>query len=74
MAQVADHGGGWLESWGDLGSPPGGIFTRLSVGVNVGGRLEVFALSGGAIWHIWQQTTGPAWSAWNSSRARTATA
>src|SRR6266581_8165944 len=35
---------------------------------NADGRLEVFTIAGGALWHIWQTTAGGNWyNTWFSS-------
>jgi hypothetical protein len=45
----------WSE-WHSLGSPPVGIDAAdtLSIGTNHDGRLEVFLMGNGTVWHIWQ--------------------
>jgi acylphosphatase len=53
------HGG-----WASLG---GGITSRVAVGRNADGRLEVFARgTDNALWHIWQTAPNNGWSGWTS--------
>ena len=72
-------GGGW-SGWGSLGGPPGGIpfatypasSAAVSVGENAGQREEVFAVNTStAMYHVWQQTSGPPWSSWGELNATT---
>jgi hypothetical protein len=60
--------GPWTP-WASLGCPPGVVDpvdfrTRLVVGRNKDGRLEVFCTDGRVLWHIWQRAQG--WSDWSS--------
>ena len=47
--------GGWPDAWEALG---GEQITALDVGQNQDGRLEVFIVSGGSVWHRWQMESG----------------
>ena len=69
---------GWARSWASRGQPPGTALSnlatsRIAVGRNADGRLEVFAAGlDGAIWHTWQTAPNDGWpapGAW-SSRGR----
>jgi len=56
---------GW-GSWTSLGEQ---ALSRLAVGVNIDGRLELFGLGAGdgAVWHTYQTTAGGStWSGWSS--------
>ncbi len=45
----------------------GKLTSRLAVGRNQDGRLEVFARGlDGAVWHIWQGAANSGWSGWSS--------
>ncbi len=52
----------WSENWSDLG---GDIDGEPSVGRNAQGRLQVFAVSGGRVWHKVQSRAGSdRWNGW----------
>jgi hypothetical protein len=57
-------------NWTSLGAPggvPANLFQPPYAIQNADGRLEVFLVSSNtALWHIWQQTPGKAWSTWAS--------
>ncbi len=55
---------GW-SGWVSLGGPPTVGLNGLAVAPSADGRLEVFAISNGVLWHIWQ-TPGGGWSNWTS--------
>ena len=55
---------GW-SGWIPLGGPPGVQLYSTGVGASSDGRLEVFATSNDALWHIWQKPGG-GWSEWTS--------
>jgi hypothetical protein len=59
--------GGW-SGWNDLGTPGGVALTAsLAIGLNLDGRLEVFAVAtDGVLWHLWQTTPNGGWSGWNA--------
>ncbi|HYI46880.1 MAG TPA: matrixin family metalloprotease [Allosphingosinicella sp.] len=55
---------GAQSTWASLG---GVITSRIAVGRNADGRLEVFARgTDNALWHIWQTAPNNGWSAWAS--------
>jgi hypothetical protein len=65
------HLGGEWSQWSSLGLAPdrAGFQPSISVGENVDGRLEVFAISQvseSTLWHIWQLHPGGGWSQWSS--------
>ncbi len=45
----------------------GGLSSRIAVGRNQDGRLEVFARGmDGGLWHVWQTSPNGTWSGWSS--------
>ena len=58
-------GGEW-STWASLGTPPNRQMGKGPVvGTNANERLEVLSFdSQGALWHIWQQSSGGGWSSW----------
>jgi len=62
--QNAPNGATGWSAWTGLGPGMGGASTP-SVFANADGRLEVFALAGGSLGHIWREPTGGVWSAWS---------
>ena len=46
---------GWTGNWTSLG---GEAITAMEVGQNEDGRLEVFIISNGSLWHRWQTRAG----------------
>jgi hypothetical protein len=60
QTQIGASGvGGWESGWEPLG---GENITAFDVGQNADGRLEVFIVSGGSIWHRWQRFGDFSWS------------
>jgi hypothetical protein len=57
------------SGWNSLGSPPPGPITSIAAASNFDGRIEVFGISGGALWHIWQTSPNNGWSGWASLAA-----
>jgi len=55
-------GGGW-NTWDSLGAPPNTslLSSLLFVSENADGRLEVFAVASGTLWHASQVTPGGPW-------------
>ena len=60
-------GGAWSD-WASPSHPPHlGLDYNFSVGVNLGGRLEVFAFGADiTLWHMSQKTPGEPWGDWTS--------
>ncbi len=54
------------SSWAQLGTQI--ISAGYAVGENLSGRLEVFGVNGGNVYHIWQ-TLGNSWSNWSEIAA-----
>jgi hypothetical protein len=59
--------GGW-SGWASLGAPPGVNFASfggpaIQAVQNADGRLEIFVLGPGGIWHIWQVAPNVNWEA-----------
>jgi hypothetical protein len=59
-SQLLPNGGtGWQAGWDSLG---GENITAFDVGQNEDGRLEVFIISNGSVWHRWQMDDFLTWS------------
>jgi hypothetical protein len=56
------------HNWSRLSKPAGwSHLHHIAAGLNLDGRLEVFAVStDGSLWQIWQSTTNNGWSHWES--------
>jgi hypothetical protein len=60
QTQIGASGvGGWESGWESLG---GENITAFDVGQNADGRLEVFIVSSGSVWHRWQRFGDLLWS------------
>ena len=67
--QIFQTPNGRWSQWTKLGQPPEEIRDgdRITVGRNIDGRQELFAIGGdGSCWHIWQVAPNVGWSDWES--------
>jgi len=60
--------GPWYHTWFSSGKPSASTVSEIIpvVSQDADGRLEIFTLAGGILWHIWQTAPNGTWSAWNT--------
>ena len=66
MKEQFERNGRWTD-WQSLGGWDAGWSSSPVVASNADGRMEVFMVGGGQLWHIWQTAPNTdMWSAWES--------